>query len=154
MHKIELICYAGSLACLKAALNSGADSVYVGGESFGRDTLSQEFSREDLIEGIKFAHENNKKVYVTINLLPHNKDFDKFKEFLNDLNEMKVDAVIVSEPGTLITVKQLLPEMKIHLGMTLLDVVQHPGLKVSVRFPGAALHTVGAVPLKVAAIAA
>ena len=115
MHKIELICYAGSLACLKAALNSGADSVYVGGESFGRDTLSQEFSREDLIEGIKFAHENNKKVYVTINLLPHNKDFDKFKEFLNDLNEMKVDAVIVSEPGTLITVKQLLPEMKIHL---------------------------------------
>ena len=116
MHKIELICYAGSLACLKAALNSGADSVYVGGESFGRDTLSQEFSREDLIEGIKFAHENNKKVYVTINLLPHNKDFDKFKEFLNDLNEMKVDAVIVSEPGTLITVKQLLPEMKIHLG--------------------------------------
>ena len=116
MHKIELICYAGSLACLKAALNSGADSVYVGGESFGRDTLSQEFSREDLIEGIKFAHENNKKIYVTINLLPHNKDFDKFKEFLNDLNEMKVDAVIVSEPGTLITVKQLLPEMKIHLG--------------------------------------
>ena len=66
MHKIELICYAGSLACLKAALNSGADSVYVGGESFGRDTLSQEFSREDLIEGIKFAHENNKKVYVYI----------------------------------------------------------------------------------------
>ena len=116
MHKIELICYAGSLACLKAALNSGADSVYVGGESFGRDTLSQEFSREDLIEGIKFAHENNKKIYFTINLLPHNKDFDKFKEFLNDLNEMKVDAVIVSEPGTLITVKQLLPEMKINLG--------------------------------------
>ena len=64
MHKIELICYAGSLACLKAALNSGADSVYVGGESFGRDTLSQEFSREDLIEGIKFAHENNKKIYT------------------------------------------------------------------------------------------
>mgnify|MGYP006385425899 CR=1 FL=1 len=61
---MELTCYAGSLECLKAALESGADSVYVGGESFGRDTLSQEFSREDLIEGIKFAHENNKKVYV------------------------------------------------------------------------------------------
>ena len=115
MHKIELTCYAGSLDCLKAALESGADSVYVGGESFGRDTLSDDFSREDLIEGIKFAHENNKKVYVTINLLPHNKDFKEFKEYLMTLNELKVDAVIVSEPGTLVTVKEILPEMKIHL---------------------------------------
>ncbi len=115
MHKIELTCYAGSLTCLKAALESGADSVYVGGESFGRDTLSDEFSREDLIEGIKFAHENGKKIYVTINLLPHNKDFEDFKEYLIELNKLKVDAVIVSEPGTLITVKQILPDMKIHL---------------------------------------
>ena len=115
MHKMELTCYAGSLECLKAALESGADSVYVGGESFGRDTLSDDFSREDLIEGIKFAHENNKKVYVTINLLPHNKDFKEFEAYLKTLDELNVDAVIVSEAGTLITVKQILPEMKIHL---------------------------------------
>lgn len=116
ISKVELSCYAGNLKCLKAALNSGADSVYIGGESFGRDTMSNDFSKEDLIEGIKFAHENNKKVYLTINLLPHNKDFEGLEEFLNELAELKVDALIVSEPGTLITVKQILPNMKIHLG--------------------------------------
>lgn len=115
MNKIELTCYAGNLSCLKAALNSGADSVYVGGDAFGRNTLSKEFPKEDLIEGIKFAHKNNKRIYLTINLLPHNKDFDNFKEFLVELNELDIDAVIVSEPGTLVTVKQILPNMKIHL---------------------------------------
>ncbi len=116
MHKVELTCYAGNLKCLKEAIASGADSVYVGGESFGRDTLSDDFSREDLIEGIKFTHDNNKKIYLTINLLPHNKDFDGFKEFLMELDRLKVDALIVSEPGTLVMVKQILPNIKVHLG--------------------------------------
>ena len=116
MHKVELNCYAKNLKCLKAALNSGADSVYVGGESFGRNTLPEEFSKEDLIEGIKFAHENGKKIYMTINLLPHNKDFDGIKEFLMELDELKIDALIVLEPGTLVTVKKILPNMPIHMG--------------------------------------
>ncbi len=116
MHKVELNCYVKNLKCLKAAINSGADSVYVGGEAFGRDTLSEEFSKADLIEGIEFVHKNGKKIYVTINLLPHNKDFDGIKEFLTELDELKVDALIVSEPGTLVTVKQILPNMRIHMG--------------------------------------
>lgn len=116
MHNIELSCYAGNLDCLKAALNNGADSVYVGGESFGKNTLSDDFTKEDLIDGIKFAHQNNKKVYVTINLMPHNKDFEEFKSFLLELDELKVDALIVSEPGTLILVKQILPDIRVHMG--------------------------------------
>lgn len=116
MHKVELSCYAENLECLKAAIDNGADSIYVGGESFGRETLSNDFPREDFIEGVNYAHQNNKKIYVTINLLPHNKDFEGFKEFLIDLDKLKIDALIVSEPGTLITVKQILPNMKIHLG--------------------------------------
>lgn len=115
-HNIELSCYAGNLKSLKAALNNGADSVYVGGESFGKNTISDDFTKEDLIEGIKFAHENNKKVYVTINLLPHNKDFEEFKSFLLELDNLKVDALIVTEPGTLVLVKQVLPNMRVHVG--------------------------------------
>lgn len=115
MQKVELTCYAKNLSCLKEAVNSGVDSVYVGGEAFGINTLSGQFPMEDLIEGIEFAHKNNAKIYVTVNLLPHNRDFEQFKAYLEKLDELKVDALIVSEPGTLVVVKENLPNMKIHM---------------------------------------
>lgn len=115
MQKVELTCYAKNLSCLKEAVNSGVDSVYVGGEAFGINTLSNEFPMEDLVEGVEFAHKNDKKIYVTVNLLPHNEDFDKFKSYLEKLDSLEVDALIVSEPGTLVTLKKILPNMKVHM---------------------------------------
>ena len=82
MLNLELSSFAKDLEGLKIAFESGADSVYIGGETFGMNTMSQKFSMEDLKTGIEYAHERNKKVYVTISLLPHNNDFVKLEEYL------------------------------------------------------------------------
>ena len=116
MLKLELSSFAKDLDGLKIALDSGADSVYVGGETFGMNTISEKLSLEDLKSGIEYAHERGKKVYVTISLLPHNNDFVKLEEYLLKLNEMNVDALILSEVGTLEIVRRVLPNMKIHMG--------------------------------------
>ena len=116
MINLELSSFAKDLDGLKRALESGADSVYIGGETFGMNTISQKFSMEDLKSGIDFAHERNKKVYVTISLLPHNNDFVKLEEYLLKLNEINVDGLILCEPGTLEIVRRVLPDMKIHMG--------------------------------------
>ena len=117
MLNLELSSFAKDLAGLKVALESGADSVYIGGQTFGMDTISNKFSMEELEEGIKFAHERNKKVYVTISLLPHNNDFDKLEEYLLKLNDIKVDGLILCEPGTLEIVRKVTPNMKVHMGI-------------------------------------
>ena len=117
MLSLELSSFAKDLDGLKIALESGADSVYIGGQTFGMDTISNKFSMEDLQEGINFAHERNKKVYVTISLLPHNNDFVKLEEYLLKLNEIKVDGLILCEPGTLEIVRRVVPDMKIHMGI-------------------------------------
>lgn len=117
MLNLELSSFAKDLAGLKVALESGADSVYTGGQTFGMDTISNKFSMEELEEGIKFAHERNKKVYVTISLLPHNNDFVKLEEYLLKLNDIKVDGLILCEPGTLEIVRKVTPNMKVHMGI-------------------------------------
>lgn len=117
MLNLELSSFAKDLAGLKVALESGADSVYIGGQTFGMDTISNKFSMEELGEGIKFAHERNKKVYVTISLLPHNNDFVKLEEYLLKLNDIKVDGLILCEPGTLEIVRKVTPNMKVHMGI-------------------------------------
>lgn len=117
MLNLELSSFAKDLAGLKVALESGADSVYIGGQTFGMDTISNKFSKEELEEGIKFAHERNKKVYVTISLLPHNNDFVKLEEYLLKLNDIKVDGLILCEPGTLEIVRKVTPNMKVHMGI-------------------------------------
>ncbi|WP_434796927.1 peptidase U32 family protein [Terrisporobacter vanillatitrophus] len=117
MLNLELSSFAKDLEGLKVSLESGADSVYIGGQTFGMDTISNKFSMEDLQEGIDFAHERNKKVYVTISLLPHNNDFVKLEEYLLKLNEIKVDGLILCEPGTLEIVRKVIPNMKVHMGI-------------------------------------
>lgn len=116
INKVELQAPARDLETLKIAIESGADSVYIGGESFGMKTSSKDFTKEEIIEGVNFAHERGKKVYVTINLLPHNQDFIGLERYLLELEEAKVDALIISEPGVLDTIRKVVPNMKLHLG--------------------------------------
>ncbi|OIQ15874.1 MAG: hypothetical protein BM556_16365 [Bacteriovorax sp. MedPE-SWde] len=97
----ELLAPAGSLEKLKVAILYGANAVYLGGQKFGLRSAAENFTLEELEEGVQFAHERNAQVYVVLNSFFHDKDFDTLGEFIAKLEEFKVDAVIVSDPGVI-----------------------------------------------------
>ncbi|WFA09667.1 U32 family peptidase [Tissierella sp. Yu-01] len=115
MRKVELLAPAGDLEKFKMAIIYGADAVYLGGEAFGLRKASKNFSIEQIKEGIDFAHERGKKVYVTLNIVPHNKDLVGLEEYVTSLYNINVDAVIVSDPGMYTVIKKTVPEMEIHI---------------------------------------
>ncbi|MGM0378358.1 MAG: peptidase U32 family protein [Bacillota bacterium] len=115
MNKVELLAPAGNLEKLKYAVYYGADAVYLGGEIFGLRASSKNFNFEEMKEGINFAHEFNAKVYLTLNIIPHNSDINKLKEYLLNVKNLDFDAVIVADPGILMYVKKYWPEVEIHL---------------------------------------
>ena len=83
----ELLVPASCLEVLKVAVIYGADAVYIGGEAFGLRAKAKNFSQEDMAEGIRFAHEHQVKVYVTANILAHNRDMEGVKVYLKELKE-------------------------------------------------------------------
>lgn len=96
---------AGDLEKLKTAIDYGADAVYLGGEAFGLRKASKNFSLENK-EGVAYAHERGKKVHVTLNIIPHDKDFGGLEEYVRALEAAGVDAVIVADPGMFMRVKK------------------------------------------------
>lgn len=102
----ELLSPAGSLEKLKVSVLYGADAVYLGGQKFGLRQASDNFTYEELAEGVEFAHSRGSLVYVVLNSFLHDKDLDELPEFLNLLTELKVDAVIVSDLGVISTIKK------------------------------------------------
>lgn len=115
MKKIELLAPAGDLEKLKMAIIYGADAVYLGGEAFGLRKASKNFGIDEIQEGVNFAHERGKKVYVTLNIVPHDKDMDGLEEYVLDLERVGVDAVIVSDPGMYTVIRNTVPNMEIHI---------------------------------------
>lgn len=99
MNKIELLAPAGDLERLKIALLYGADAVYLGGNLFSLRANTQNFSMSDLKEGVEFAHNLNKKVYVAVNIVMHNKELKYILDYLRELDSIGVDAIIVSDPA-------------------------------------------------------
>lgn len=99
MKNPELLAPAGDLERLKIALKYGADAVYVGGPFLNLRANAINFTMEDLKEGIEFAHNLNKKVYVTVNIIMHNDDYKDLINYLKELESIKVDAIIVSDPS-------------------------------------------------------
>ena len=97
------------------AIIYGADAIYLGGEAIGLRKASKNFSIEQIKEGVDFAHERGKKVYVTLNIVPHNKDLIGLEEYVSELYNVNVDAVIVSDPGMFMIIKKTVPEMEIHI---------------------------------------
>ncbi len=95
----EVLAPAGSLDKLKIALSYGADAVYVGGQKFGLRAAADNFTNKELREGVDFAHKLNKRVYVVINSFFFDKDFEGLLSFVSYLEEINVDAVIVSDLG-------------------------------------------------------
>lgn len=115
MNKPELLAPAGSLAKLKYAIMYGADAVYIGGEAFSLRVAAKNFTNEEIKEGIDFAHKYGKKVYITANIIPHNADLEAFPAFVREVHEMGADAIIVSDPGTFSIVKEVAPDLEIHI---------------------------------------
>ncbi len=115
MQKPELLAPAGDLEKLKMAIIYGADAVYLGGEQFGLRKASKNFTNDEIEEGIKFAHERGKKVYVTMNIIPHNDDLIGLEEYSEKLYNMGVDGVIVSDPGIFSVINRTVPQLPIHL---------------------------------------
>lgn len=105
-NRLELLAPAGDMEKLRAAVKFGADAVYLAGEAFGMRKASKNFSKEDLCEAVEFAHKNNVKVHVTLNIIPHEKEFTGLKDYILFLDNIKVDAVIVSDPGIFMEVKK------------------------------------------------
>lgn len=112
--KPELLAPAGDLARLKIALIYGADAVYIGGEMFGLRANATNFTLDEIKEGVEFAHNLNKKVYVTVNIVLHNKEAELLLEYLKELDEIGVDAIIVSDP-TVIKTALTHTNLEVHL---------------------------------------
>lgn len=116
MHNVELLVSAKNLQSLKMAIDSGADAVYIGGESFGVNNMKDHFTKKELIDGLDYAHSRNKKVFISISIMPHSEDLNSLKEYLLTINDTDVDGIIVSDPGALTIVKEVMPNVDIHMG--------------------------------------
>ena len=111
----ELLIPASSLEVLKTAVVFGADAVYIGGESFGLRAKAKNFSREDMKDGIIFAHERGAKVYVTVNIFAHNDDLPGVEKYLEELKELGPDALIIADPAIFQMAKEICPEIERHI---------------------------------------
>jgi U32 family peptidase len=115
LSKIELLAPAGNLEKLKVAIIYGADAVYIGGEAYSLRAMADNFSKEEMIEGIKFAHDRGKKVFVTVNIFAHNEDLKGMPSYIKELSEIEIDAIIVSDLGVFSIVREVAPDMEIHI---------------------------------------
>lgn len=112
-NKPELLAPAGDLSRLKIALKYGADAVYVGGPLLNLRANAVNFTIDELEDGIKFAHSLGKKVYVTVNIILHNKELNEVDDYLKKLSEINVDAIIISDPAIINIAKKY--NIEIHL---------------------------------------
>lgn len=115
MNKIELLAPAGDLERLKWACIYGADAVYLGGEKFSLRSNAKNFTIEEIKEGVKFAHERNVKVYVTVNIVFHEDDTKDLVSYLKDLEKANVDAIIASDMFIIDLLKENNINLEFHL---------------------------------------
>jgi len=115
MKKLELLAPAGNEQKMKTAFAYGADAVYLGIPDFSLRVRINDFDLKGIKEGVKYAHSQKKKVYVTVNIFAHNKHLKKLPSYLKSLRALKVDALIVSDPGIINLIKKVWPQAEIHL---------------------------------------
>ena len=113
----ELLCPAGDLTRLKTAVDFGADAVYLAGEEFGMRTAASNFGIDDLREGIKYAHDRGVKVHVACNILPHNDEVARIPAFLEQVQDLRADAIIAADLGTIKMVQKYAPKCELHVSV-------------------------------------
>ena len=115
IKRAEVLSPEGDMERFLAAVNFGADAVYLAGKSFGMRTSPSNFSKEDLKNAIDYAHLNGVKVYLTCNTLPRNNEIDHLPEFVETARDLGIDAFIVADVGTLALIKKLAPKTDVHV---------------------------------------
>ncbi|MDE7181630.1 MAG: U32 family peptidase, partial [Clostridia bacterium] len=113
--KVELLAPAGNFEKLKTAFYFGADAAYIGGKDFSLRSFADNFTREELEQAVKYAHAQNKKVYVTANIFAKNNDLPLMEDYFAFLQSVGTDAVIVSDSGAIYAAKKAAPKLQIHI---------------------------------------
>ena len=111
----ELLSPAGNFEKLRAAILYGADAVYLAGQMFGMRSAADNFTVEELYEAAKYVHERGKKIYLTVNTMPHVNEYPLLRKYLNDIKDAGIDAMIVADLGVFTTIREIIPDMEIHI---------------------------------------
>lgn len=111
----ELLSPAGNFEKLKAALLYGADAVYLAGTRFGMRSAADNFTDEELYAAARYVHERGKKIYLTLNTMPHGYEYPALREFLIRIKDAGIDACIIADLGVMALVKEVMPDMEIHI---------------------------------------
>ncbi|WP_353066079.1 peptidase U32 family protein [Arcanobacterium hippocoleae] len=114
-QKPEVLAPAGSLETLRTAIDFGADAVYCGGKAFGMRAAAKNLSLEDFAAGLEYAHARGARLFVTCNILPNSDEVQAMNEYMGQLGEIGVDALIVSDIGVLMAARQVAPNTEIHI---------------------------------------
>ena len=115
MKKVELLSPAGDIERLKYAFEYGADAVYLGAEEYGMRAAPKNFTLDQLQEAVNIANSLGKKIYLTLNTVPTNEEVGKMPEFIKKVADIGVHAVIVADIGVLAMVKEVAPDMEVHV---------------------------------------
>ena len=113
--RVELLSPAGNFEKMKAAILYGADAVYLAGRSFGMRAAADNFSLEELSEAVTYAHERGVRVYLTVNTMPREYEYESLKEYFRALAGIKPDALIIGDIGVLALAREMLPEIELHV---------------------------------------
>lgn len=115
LDKPELLAPAGNLEKLKFAVHYGADAVYIGGQKYGLRSNADNFSFEEMREGVEFAKKYGAKVFVATNIYAHNEDLEGIEEYLRNLQEVGIAAIITADPAIIEIAQRAVPELEVHL---------------------------------------
>lgn len=110
----ELLSPAGNMECLKAAIHNGADAIYLGGKSFGARAFAGNFTNEELLEAVNYAHLYGVKIYVTVNTIIYNSEVEELIKYIEYLYTIGVDALIMQDIGMISLVRKTFPNMEVH----------------------------------------
>ena len=128
MHKLELLAPAGNFDCLIAAVQSGADAVYLSGKAFGARSFADNFNNEEIEKAIDYCHIRGVKVYVTVNTLVFDSEFEELSAYLGFLNRVGVDGIIVQDMGVFKAAQCIIPNLPIHAS-TQMTIYNKDGVK-------------------------
>lgn len=128
MNKIELLAPAGNWDALVAAINAGADAIYLGGQNFGARHFANNFNPEELKKALDFAHLHRVKIYITVNILIDNNEIENLENYLSFLYQVGVDAIIVQDVSILSIAQKLVPNLPIHIS-TQMSIMNSDGVK-------------------------
>ena len=144
--KPELLAPAGNMEKLKMAILYGADAVYLGGEKYGLRAQGGNFSQQEMAEAVRFAHERGKKIYVTVNVYPHNEELAGLTDYLRFLREIGADAILVSDLGVFSIARENVPDLPLHIS-TQANSINHAAVNAWARLGAERVVLAREVPL-------